>query len=110
MSTDSLQGSISPSFPDPNKGMLEMAIGSSMKRLLKINDCYGSEVLRLAIMDELNELVRKCKTDELFMTEITTGFENLVSVSKEYCKKNRVMREALIAEHASLTAFVQRMT
>jgi len=97
-------------LPDPNKGMLEMALGSSMKRLLSVNDAYGSEVLRIAILDEMNELMRKCRLDELFMSEITVSFENLFTVSKEYCRKNRVMREALIAEHASLSAFVQRMT
>ena len=110
MNTGSLPENTSQFSPDPNRGLLEMALGSSMKRLLSVNDAYGSEVLRLAILDELNELMRKCRLDELFMTEITESFDGLFTVSKEYCKKNRVMREALIAEHASLSAFVQRMT
>ncbi len=109
MSIDLSQKSTSLCSSDPNKGMLEMALGSAMKRLLMVNDAYGSEVVRVAILDELNELVRKSRTDCLFMTEVTTGFEHLVELSKEYCRKNRVMREALIAEHANLSAFVQRM-
>ena len=108
MSTDLLPGSISLSSSDPNKGMLEMALGSSMKRLLSVNDAYGVQVLRIAIMDEMNELIRKSHLDALDMNNVTTAFENLVTVAKEY-GRNRVMREALIIEHSNLSAFVQRM-
>lgn len=107
MSIDSSPGSTSLSSSDPNKGMLEMALGSSMKRLLSVNDAYGVQVLRVAIMDELNELVRKSRAI-LTMNDVTTAFENLVELAKGY-GRNRVMREALIIEHSNLSAFVQRM-
>ena len=88
--------------------MLEMALGSSMKRLLSVNDAYGIQLLRVAIMDEMNELIRKSHTDALGMNNVTTAFENLVELAKGY-GRNRVMREALIIEHSNLSAFVQRM-
>ena len=86
-----------------------MVLGSSMKRLLMVNDAYGSEVVRLAILDEINNMVRKSRATEIFMAEITACFETLHGIAKEYSRNKRIMREVILAEHASLSAFVQRM-
>lgn len=82
-----------------------MALGSAMKRLLTVNDAYGSETMRIAIMDGINELVRK---GTISITDISTEFDGML-VAYESGKRNRVIREALVAEHANLCAFVQRM-
>ena len=88
-----------------------MVIGSAMKRLLGVNDGYGDrsgEVIRIAILDELNELARNCEVDESFMVRTTEAFDRLQGVAREYSRRYRVMREALIASLADIQAFYQR--
>lgn len=36
----------------------ETAIGAAMRRVLDVNDLYGSRVLREVVLDEMNGLVR----------------------------------------------------
>jgi len=93
---------------DPRYEPLRMVIGSTMKRLLGANDGYGCEVLRVAILDELNELARNCEVSEGFLISTAEAVSRLQDLSKDHSKRHRVMREALIAALSDIQAFYQR--
>jgi hypothetical protein len=90
-----------------------MFIGTTMKRLLGANDGYGdrkgSDVIRVAILDEMNELARNCAIEETFMVRTTEAFDRLQGICREYSRRYRVMREALIASLSDMQGFFQRM-
>ncbi len=108
MNTASLEKSINQSTTigfEP----LRMVIGSTMKRLLGANDGYGHQVLREAIMDELNELARNCEVPEGFLIATAEAFGRLQDLSKDNSRRHRVMREALIAGLSDVQSYFQRM-
>jgi hypothetical protein len=86
-----------------------MVIGSTMKRLLGANDGYGSDVLRVAILDELNEIARVCEVEETFLISVTAAFDRLQGMSHDQSRRHRVMREAFIAGMSDIQAYFQRM-
>jgi len=119
MSTDLSQRSSSPPtllhstsvLHAPQDLSIDVVIGSSMKRLLGVNDGYGSREFREIIMDGMNGLRRGAETSEGFVTRIATLFEDFQGKAKEtgMAIRPRVMREALLSEQAYLTAVVVRM-
>ena len=72
-----------------------------MKRLLGVNDGYGTLDLRAAIMDELNKLIPACS-----ITEVSDAFNRLVAMQDR--RRNVVMYLALRVEEISVIAAVWR--
>jgi len=111
MNTATLPESASPVLHTAEP--LRMFIGTTMKRLLGANDGYGdrkgSDVIRVAILDEMNELARNCAIEETFMVRTTEAFDRLQGICREYSRRYRVMREALIASLSDMQGFFQRM-
>jgi hypothetical protein len=68
-----------------------------MKRLLGVNDGYGCQELRLAMLDELNALKPACSVED-----ITKSFSKLVGVQDR--KKNIVMYVALRLEEMAIVS------
>jgi len=87
---------------------LELALKASMKRLLGVNDGYGSPDFREQILNDMNELCRGAEYTDRFLSRVTATMHELLEDSKSKSKRFTVMREALIAEGAGLTAFLIR--
>jgi hypothetical protein len=110
MNTVSLPKSTNQStITSPKYEPMRMVIGTNMKRLLGANDGYGHEVVRVAILDELNELARCCEVSEGFLIATAEAFSRLQDLSKDNSRRHRVMREALIAALADIQSFFQRI-
>ena len=56
----------------------------------------------------MNELCRGAEFTDGFLERITSTMRELLEESKKWSKRFTVMREALIAEQAGLTAFLIR--
>lgn len=100
--------SVPSTDPSTQQPSLELALKASMKRLLGVNDGYGSLDFREQILNDMNELCRDCEFTDGFLERITVSFRQLLEDSKKQSKRFTVMREAIIAEQAGLTAFLIR--
>lgn len=95
MNTESLRRNTS------QPSQFDQAIGTSMRRLLGVNDGYGTPELRITILDELNKLKVACSTDD-----ITCAFSRLVESQNK--RKNLVMYVAIRQEETSIIAAVMK--
>lgn len=72
-----------------------------MKRLLGVNDGYGTEEIRVAILDGLNALKRLELGSNDFLVQTQKTFDDLLTLN-EQIKRNPVLRVALIVEGTAL--------
>jgi len=98
-------------YQEPDKvqfPILELMLVAAIKRLMIINDFYGSRPTRATILDEINGLIKNMGMDTAFLERMTKAFDKIQAASVQYSQSKRVMKEAFIHELADLAAFVQR--
>jgi hypothetical protein len=90
---------------------LSRAIEASMKRLLGVNDGYGSKDLRVYILDTMMELSRTAELSDGFVNRITDGLRSIDDQMRApgWAFRPKVMREAISTEVAHLTGFAFRV-